>query len=30
MAMEALGVKYESPPLDEPFRGIIADLQARG
>lgn len=30
MAMEALGVKYESPPLDEPYRRIIAELQARG
>lgn len=30
MAMEALGVKYESPPLDAHYQRIIAELQARG
>lgn len=30
MAMEALGVKYDSPPLDEHYRRVIAELQARG
>ncbi|MEX1252304.1 MAG: thioesterase family protein [Hyphomonas sp.] len=29
MAMEALGVKFESPPLDEHYQRIIAELQAR-
>jgi acyl-CoA thioesterase FadM len=29
-AMDALGVNYESPPLDDAFQRIVAELQARG